>query len=34
MADSLAEIDPNMDNGDEGRAFIKMMYKLKNITPW
>ena len=29
MANSLAEIDPNMDNGDEGKAFIKMMYKLR-----
>jgi len=33
MADSLAEIDPNMDNGDEGKAFIKMMFRLRNITP-
>lgn len=33
MAESLAEIDPNMDNGDEGKAFIKMMFKLRNVSP-
>lgn len=28
MADSLAEIDPNMDNGEEGKALLRKMYKL------
>ena len=31
MSESLSEIDPNMDNGDEGKAFIKMMYKLRDV---
>ena len=30
LADALAEIDPNMDNGSEGKAFIRKMYKLRN----
>jgi len=30
MADSLAQIDPNTENGSEGRAFIRKMYKLRN----
>ena len=30
MADSLATIDPNMDNGDEGKAFMRRMYKVYN----
>ena len=30
MADSLAEIDPNMENGDEGKAFIRRMYKVRD----
>ena len=30
MATALSEIDPNMDNGAEGKAFIRKMYKLKN----
>jgi len=28
MADSLSVIDPNMENGEEGKAFIKKMYKV------
>lgn len=28
MADSLAEIDPNTENGEEGKAFLRKMYKL------
>lgn len=31
MAESLAEIDPNTENGMEGRALIRKMYKLKGI---
>lgn len=30
MAESLSMIDPNMDNGDEGKAFLRKMYKLRN----
>ena len=30
MSDSLAEIDPNMESGEEGRAFIRRMYKVRN----
>jgi hypothetical protein len=30
MADSLADIDPQTSNGDEGKSFIKKMYKLRN----
>ena len=30
MAESLAQIDPNMETGDEGKAFIRRMYKVKN----
>jgi hypothetical protein len=33
MATSLANIDPNMDNGAEGKAFIRKMYKLRNKKP-
>lgn len=33
MADSLATIDPNMDNGDEGKAFLRRMYKVYNQSP-
>jgi len=29
MAESLSMIDPNMDNGDEGKAFIRKMFKLR-----
>ena len=29
IAESLASIDPNMDNGLEGKAFIRKMYKLR-----
>ena len=29
MAESLAQIDPNMETGDEGKAFIRRMYKVK-----
>lgn len=32
MADSLAEIDPNTENGEEGKALMKKMYKLRGIT--
>ena len=28
MADSLAAIDPNMENGEEGKAFLRRMYKV------
>ena len=31
MADSLATIDPNMDNGEEGKAFLKRMYRLRGV---
>ena len=31
MADSLADIDPNTENGDEGKAFIKKMWKLRDM---
>jgi len=30
MADALADIDPNTNNGEEGKAFIKRMYKIRN----
>lgn len=33
MADSLAEIDPNTENGDEGMALLRKMYKLRGIEP-
>ena len=33
MADSLAELDPNTENGVEGKAFIKKMYKLRGKKP-
>ena len=33
MADSLAEFDPNTENGTEGLAFIKKMYKIRGETP-
>ena len=29
IAESLSSIDPNMDNGLEGKAFIRKMYKLR-----
>ena len=29
LADSLAGVDPNMENGTEGKAFIRKMYKLR-----
>ena len=32
MATALSEIDPNMDNGAEGKAFIRKMYKLRNAN--
>ena len=32
MAQALSDIDPNMDNGAEGKAFIRKMYKLKNAN--
>lgn len=33
MADSLASIDPNMENGEEGIAFLRRMYKVYNQKP-
>ena len=33
MADSLAEIDPNTENGAEGKALIRKMYKLRGEKP-
>jgi len=30
MADSLATIDPNMENGEEGKALLRKMYKLSD----
>ena len=33
MADSLATIDPNMDNGGEGKAFLRRLYKVYNQKP-
>ena len=33
MANALSEIDPNMENGAEGKAFIRKMYKLRNKKP-
>lgn len=30
MAQALSDIDPNMDNASEGKAFIRKMYKLRN----
>ena len=32
MADSLATIDPNMENGEEGKALLRKMYKLSDRT--
>ena len=29
LSNALAKIDPNTKNGDEGRAFIKKMYKMR-----
>ena len=29
MADALAAIDPNTENGEESKAFIKKMYKIR-----
>ena len=29
MSDSLATIDPNMESGEEGKAFIRRMYKVR-----
>ena len=33
LADSLAEIDPNTHNGDEGLAFVRKIYKMKGVKP-
>lgn len=33
MAVSLSEIDPNTENGAEGKSLIRKMYKLKGIKP-
>ena len=33
MAESLAEIDPNTENADEGKALIRKMYKLRGEKP-
>ena len=32
MAQALSDIDPNMDNAAEGKAFIRKMYKLRNAN--
>ena len=32
MADSLADIDPNTANGDEGKALLRKMYKLRKVN--
>jgi len=29
IADSLADLDPNMENGEEGKALIKRIYSLE-----
>ena len=29
LSNALAKIDPNTKNGEEGRAFIKKMYKMR-----
>ena len=31
MGNSLAELDPNTENGEEGKALIRKMYKLKGV---
>jgi len=33
MAESLSEIDPNTENGAEGKALLRKMYKIKGIEP-
>ena len=33
MSDSLAEIDPNTENGVEGIAFVRKIYKMKGVKP-
>ena len=33
LANALARIDPNTKNGDEGKAFIKKMYKMRGKMP-
>ena len=33
FATSLAEIDPNMENGAEGKAFVEKMYESRFFTP-
>jgi len=33
MAESLAEIDPNTDNGAEGKALLRKMYKIRGMKP-
>lgn len=33
MAVSLSEIDPNTENGAEGKSLLRKMYKLKGIKP-
>ena len=29
IADSLADLDPNMENGEEGKALIKRIYSIQ-----
>lgn len=31
MAESLAEIDPNTENAEEGKALLRKMYKLRGV---
>lgn len=33
LAGSLADIDPNTENGDEGLAFVRKIYKMKGVKP-
>ena len=33
LSDSLAEIDPNTENGVEGIAFVRKIYKMKGVKP-
>ena len=33
LAGALADIDPNTENGDEGLAFVRKIYKMKGVKP-
>ena len=33
MAESLSEIDPNTENGEEGLALVRKIYKMKEVKP-